>query len=71
MLTKELTDRNLWSDSTQKKIEATALERMDEAFEKAKTTPLSPDSLMNHCFVSDTPRQLRQRSFLMDAGDAS
>jgi len=71
MLTKELTDRNLWSDSTQKKIEATALERMDEAFEKAKTTPLSPDSLMNHCFVSDTPRQLRQRSFLMDAGDTS
>ena len=71
MLTKELTDRNLWSDSTQKKIEATALERMDEAFEKAKTTPLSPDSLMNHCFVSDTPRQLRQRSFLMDAGDAT
>ncbi len=71
MLTKELTDRNLWSDSTQKKIEATALERMDEAFEKAKNTPLSPDSLMNHCFVSDTPRQLRQRSFLIDAEDAS
>ena len=71
MLTKELTDRNLWSDSTQKKIEATALERMDEAFEKAKNTPLSPDSLMNHCFVSDTPRQSRQRSLLIEVEDAS
>ncbi|HJM37665.1 MAG TPA: thiamine pyrophosphate-dependent enzyme, partial [Acidimicrobiales bacterium] len=71
MLTKELTDRNLWNESMQKKIETIALERMDEAFEKAKSTPLSPDSLMNHCFVSDTPRQLRQRSFLIDTGDAS
>ena len=64
---KDLTDRDLWSDTKQKEIEAAALERMDEAFEKAKNTPLSADSLMDHCFVSDTSRQLRQRSFLMES----
>ena len=64
---KDLTDRGLWSDAKQNEIETAALERMDEAFEKAKNTPLSANSLMDHCFVSDTPRQLRQRSFLMES----
>ena len=64
---KDLTDRDLWSETKQNEIEAAALERMDEAFEKAKNTPLSANSLMDHCFVSDTPRQLRQRSFLMES----
>ncbi len=64
---KDLTARGLWSDTKQDEIETAALERMDEAFEKAKNTPLSANSLMDHCFVSDTPRQLRQRSFLMDS----
>ena len=64
---KDLTDRDLWSDNKQKEIEAVALEIMDDAFEKAKNTPLSANSLMDHCFVSDTSRQLRQRSFLMES----
>ena len=64
---KDLTDRALWSDNKQKEIEAVALEIMDDAFEKAKNTPLSANSLMDHCFVSDTSRQLRQRSFLMES----
>ena len=63
----DLTDRDLWSDNKQKEIEAVALEIMDDAFEKAKNTPLSANSLMDHCFVSDTSRQLRQRSFLMES----
>ena len=42
-------------------------DRIDDAFEKAKSTPLSADSLMDHCFSSDTARQSRQRSFLMDS----
>ena len=64
---KDLTDRDLWSDTKQKEIETVALEIMDDAFEKAKNTPLSANSLMDHCFVSDTSRQLRQRSFLMES----
>jgi len=64
---KDLTDRDLWSETKQSEIETAALERMDEAFEKAKNTPLSANSLMDHCFVSDTSRQLRQRSFLMES----
>ena len=64
---KDLTDRDLWSDTKQKEIETVALEIMDDAFEKAKNTPLSANSLMDHCFVSDTSRQLRQRSFLVES----
>ena len=64
---KDLTDRDLWSDTKQKEIETVALEIMDDAFEKAKNTPLSAHSLMDRRFVSDTSRQLRQRSFLMES----
>ena len=64
---KDLTDRDLWSDTKQKEVETVALEIMHDAFEKAKNTPLSANSLMDHCFVSDTSRQLRQRSFLMES----
>ena len=58
-------EKNLWSDAKQSEVETAALERIDEAFEKAKNTPLSANSLMDHCFTSDTERQSRQRSFLM------
>ena len=49
-------ERNLWSDAKQSEVETAALERIDEAFEKAKNTPLSANSLMDHCFASDTER---------------
>ena len=61
----EMKERNLWSDAKQIEVETAALERIDEAFEKAKNTPLSANSLMDHCFTSDTERQSRQRSFLI------
>ena len=66
-LTKEMKDRGLWSDSKQEEIETVALDRIDDAFEKAKNTPLSVNSLMDHCFTSDTSRQSRQRSFLTNS----
>lgn len=66
-LIRDLKNRNLWSDAKQKEVETVALERMDDAFEKAKNTPLSINSLMDHCFVSDTSRQAQQRAFLIDS----
>ena len=66
-LTKEMKDRGLWSDSKQEEVETVALDRIDDAFEKAKNTPLSVNSLMDHCFTSDTSRQSRQRSFLTNS----
>ena len=63
-LLQELKNKNLWSDDKQEKVEKAALERMDEAFEKAKNTPLLTDSLLDHCFVSDTSRLAKQREQL-------
>ena len=71
-LIQDLRDRNLWSDARQSEVETEALDRIDDAFEKAKSTLLSANSLMDHCFSSDTVRQSRQRSFLMDSlGEAN
>jgi len=63
-LLQELKNKNLWSDDKQEEVEKAALERLDEAFEKAKNTPLLTDSLLDHCFVSDTSRLSRQREQL-------
>ena len=62
----ELSDRGLWDDDTHAATEAAALARFDEAFEVAKTAPLEPDAVLNHCYSTDTQRLARQRTELLD-----
>ena len=61
----ELSDRGLWDDDTHAATEAAALVRFDEAFEVAKTAPLEPDAVLNHCYSTDTQRLARQRTELL------
>ena len=61
----ELSDRGLWDDDTHAATEAAALARFDEAFEVAKTAPLEPDAVLDHCYSTDTPRLARQRTELL------
>ena len=61
----ELSDRGLWDDDTHAAAEAAALARFDEAFEVAKTTPLEPDAVLDHCYSTDTQRLARQRTELL------
>ena len=61
----ELSDRGLWDDDTHAATEAAALARFDEAFEVAKTAPLEPDAVLNHCYSTDTQRLARQRTELL------
>ncbi len=62
----ELRDRGLWDDDTHAATEAAALARFDEAFEAAKTAPLEPDAVLDHCYSTDTQRLARQRTELLD-----
>jgi pyruvate dehydrogenase E1 component alpha subunit len=62
----ELSDRGLWDDDTHAATEAAALARFDEAFEVAKTAPLEPDAVLDHCYSTDTQRLARQRTELLD-----
>ena len=66
-LQKELKKRNLWSDEKQNEVEKYALERMDEALEKAKNTPLQPSSVLDHCFETETLRLSKQRKYLLES----
>ena len=61
----ELSDLGLWDDDTHAATEAAALARFDEAFEVAKTAPLEPDAVLNHCYSTDTQRLARQRTELL------
>jgi len=61
----ELSDRGLWDDETHAATEVAALARFDEAFEAAKTAPLEPDAVLDHCYSTDTPRLARQRAELL------
>ena len=65
LLRTELRDRGLWDDDTHAATEATALARFDEAFEVAKTAPLEPDAVLDHCYSTDTQRLARQRAELL------
>ena len=65
LLRTELRDRGLWDDDTHAATEATALARFDEAFEVAKTAPLEPDAVLDHCYSTDTQRLARQRTELL------
>ena len=62
----ELSDRGLWDDDPHAATEAAALARFDEAFEVAKTAPLEPDAVLDHCYSTDTQRLARQRTELLD-----
>ncbi len=61
----ELSNRGLWDDDNHAATEAAALARFDEAFEVAKTAPLEPDAVLNHCYSTDTQRLARQRTELL------
>jgi pyruvate dehydrogenase E1 component alpha subunit len=61
----KLSDRGLWDDDTHAATEAAALARFDEAFEVAKTVPLEPDAVLDHCYSIDTQRLARQRTELL------
>ena len=65
LLRTELRDRGLWDDDTHAATEAAALARFDEAFEVAKTAPLEPDAVLDHCYSTDTQRLARQRTELL------
>ncbi len=67
-LVSHLGDLGLWDHDAQAEIEAAALVRIDEAFERAMAQPLAADAVFDHCFITDTPRIARQRATLLAAG---
>jgi hypothetical protein len=46
-------------------VEAAAIADIDAAFEKAKSTPLEPDAMLDHCYSQDTQRLARQRAGML------
>ena len=67
----ELSNQGLWDDDTHAATEAAALDRFEEAFEAAKTAPLKPDAVLDHCYSTDTPRLARQRAELLGRSPGS
>ena len=61
----ELSNQGLWDDDTHAATETAALARFEEAFDVAKTTPLKPDAVLDHCYSTDSPRLARQRAELL------
>jgi pyruvate dehydrogenase E1 component alpha subunit len=66
-LAEDLAGLGLWDEETRSAVEAEALIRIDEAFERAITQPLATDAIFDHCFATDTPRMARQRAALLDS----
>ena len=62
-----LRELDLWDDVAQEETEAEALGLIDSAFDAAKSTPLTPDALLDNCFSTDTQRLARQRFQLLQA----
>lgn len=65
-LADHLVGLGLWDDETRSAVEAEAMTRVDEAFERAIAQPLATDAIFDHCFATDTPRMARQRAALLD-----
>ena len=66
-LADHLTGLGLWDDETRTAVEAEAMTRIDEAFERAISQPLAVDAVFDHCFATDTPRMARQRAAVLEA----
>ena len=61
----ELETAGLWDDDVQAEVEEAALAALDAALEKARSTPLAPDAMLDHCYTTDTQRLARQRAGLL------
>ena len=61
----ELEASGLWDDAVHADVEAAAIADIDAAFEKAKSTPLEPDAMLDHCYSQDTQRLARQRAGML------
>ncbi len=63
----DLTARGCWDDDIQTEVETAALARIDDALDKALTTPLAHDAVLDHCYAEDTQRLAAQRRVLLGA----
>ena len=61
-----LVKRGLWDDEAHAATEAESLARFDEAFDRARATPIAPDAVLDHCTTVDSQRLARQRALLLD-----
>ena len=61
-----LVKRGLWDDEANAATEAESLARFDEAFDRARATPIAPDAVLDHCTTVDSQRLARQRALLLD-----
>ncbi|MBC8364010.1 MAG: pyruvate dehydrogenase (acetyl-transferring) E1 component subunit alpha [Actinobacteria bacterium] len=65
ILRSRLEAEGLWDAATQSEVESAALTAVDAAHERARTMPLAPDALLDHCVSEDSPRLARQRLALL------
>ena len=63
---RQLEDRGIWNNATQKDAERAGELAIDEAWAWATNLPLQQTDLFDHVFATPTPRQQQQRRDLTE-----